>query len=182
MDDTVLKLAVPALLLAAVALGLLVGFLFNVGGTWERIPDNAEDKAPRERLTLGQLGPFVRGRRDVTGGWQEYSGLMWGRQLKLTRRDFGVVALKRANFPEPLAKELDGDVFAELRLELVEQGTMLQGTFTPQKIDFLLAPPRITQRYWMPAVPRSYRRVTPAELLEPQREPVPVGVKEGEPA
>ena len=31
-------------------------------------------------------------------------------------------------------------------------------------VEFLLAPPRITQRYWMPEVPRGYRRVSPAEV------------------
>mgnify|MGYP003353279694 CR=1 FL=1 len=53
---------------------------------------------------------------------------------------------------------------------------------TPQKIDFLLAPPRITQRYWLPAVPRSYRRVSPVELETETRRPLDVGVKDVNPA
>lgn len=181
MDETLLKIGIPALLLALVALTLISSLWFNVSGTWERLPDLDPDSGkersptgPLERLVLGQLGPFVRGRREVPGGWQEYSGLMFGRRLTLTRRDFGVPALVRANFPEALAQKLNGDVFAEVRLQLVEMGTELRGTFKPQKIDFLLAPPRITSRHWMPAVPRSYRRVSPAELEEEARSGVSV--------
>jgi hypothetical protein len=106
--------------------------------------------------------------RDVPGGWQEYSGLMFGRTLKLVRRDFGLENLKRSNFPEPLARKLEGDVFAELKLSLVQNGTELTGSFTPQKIDFLLAPPRITGRRWMPPVARTYCRVVPVELPGPE--------------
>jgi hypothetical protein len=183
MDDALLKIAVPVVLAALAGLSLLGSLIFNVSGTWERVPEEGTDPNARlERLTLGQLGPFVRGRRDIAGGWQEYSGLMWGRRVKLTRRDFGVEALKRQNFPEVLAHKLDGDVFAELRLSLTDGGFTLTGTFTPQKIDFLLAPPRITQRYWMPAVTRSYRRVSAVELDEGQRRPLEVGVKDVEPA
>jgi len=183
MDDALLKIMVPVVLAGLAGLSLLGSLVFNVSGTWERVPEGDVPPGTRpERLTLGQFGPFVRGRRDVPGGWQEYAGLMWGPRLKLTRRDFGVEALKRQNFPDVLAAKLNGDIFAELKLTLTDGGVTLQGTFTPQKIDFLLAPPRITQRYWMPAVGRAYRRVSAVELEEDKRGRLDVGVKNGEPA
>lgn len=172
MDDQFLKILVPAVLVALAVLSLLASFIWNVSGTWERVPDEGQPRGARpERLVLGQFGPFVRGRRDVPGGWQEYAGLMFGPGVKLTRRDFGVDALKRNNFPEVLAQKLSGDVFAELRVSLTEGGTELSGTFKPQKIDFLLAPPRITGRYWLPPVARRYRRVAAVELEDPQVAP-----------
>ncbi len=181
MDVDILKIAVPLALAGLAGLSLLMSVIFNVTGTWERVPEDGQSTGGvPERLTLGQFGPFVRGRREVPGGWQEYGGLMWGRDLKLTRRDFGVDALKRQHFPDVLAQKLSGDVFAELRLNLTDGGLALEGTFTPQKIDFLLAPPRITQRYWMPPVPRAYRRVSAVELEEGGQ--VGVGVKDVEPA
>ncbi len=181
MDVDILKVAVPLALAGLAGLSLLMSVIFNVTGTWERVPEDGQSTGGvPERLTLGQFGPFVRGRREVPGGWQEYGGLMWGRGLKLTRRDFGVEALKRQHFPDVLAQKLSGDVFAELRLNLTDGGLSLEGTFTPQKIDFLLAPPRITQRYWMPPVPRAYRRVSAVELEEASQ--VGVGVKDVEPA
>lgn len=160
MDDQVLKIAVPLVLGLVAAVAVISSLIWNVSGTWERVPDETTPRgAPPELLALGQLGPFVRGRRNVPGGWQEYSGFMVGRSVKLTRRDFGPDALKRNQFPEALAKKLSGDVFAEISVTLVERGTQLVGTFKPQKIDFLLAPPRVTSRHWLPPVPRAYRRV-----------------------
>ena len=168
MDEALLRLAVPAVLCALIAASIIGSLLFNVSGTWERVrdDDDIKGKAPRERLTLGQFGPFVRGRREVPGGWQEYSGLMWGRSLTLTRRDFGVDALTANHFPLELAQKLHGDVFAELRMTLIDDGLTLTGVFIPQKIDFLLAPPRITTRHWLKPVPRGYRRVSAVELEE----------------
>jgi len=167
MDEELLRWSIPVALGGVAVASLFSSLLFNVSGTWERVREPGEEhKGPPERLTLGQLGPFVRGRREVSGGWQEYGGSMWGRSVTLLRRDFGVDALTKSNFPEVLAKKLHGDVFAELKLMLVEDGTMLRGTFMPQKIDFLLAPPRITERRWLTPVPRSYRRVSAVELEE----------------
>ncbi|MEW5847975.1 MAG: hypothetical protein AB2A00_04145 [Myxococcota bacterium] len=176
MDAELLRVAVPAVIVGLLALGFLSSLLFNVSGTWERLPEDENAPPTGERLTLGQLGPFVRGRREVPGGWQEYSGVMFGRSLSLTRRDFGVPALMRNNFPEPLAHKLHGDVFAEMKLTLTDAGTCLRGTFTPQKIDFLLAPPRITHRRWMQPVARAYRRVSPVELEEEERSRGVLGV------
>lgn len=182
MDEQLLKLAVPTVLALAGFLAVLSSLIWNVSGTWERVPDESLPKGVRpERLKLGQFGPFVRGRRDVPGGWQEYAGTMWGRSLKLTRRDFGVDNLKRQNFPDVLAQKLSGDVFAELKLELTDGGLSLEGTFMPQKIDFLLAPPRITARYWLPEVPRIYRLVSPVEDDETASDPA-VAMKDAGPA
>jgi hypothetical protein len=135
-------------------------FVFRVGGTWERTLSAAEREsgARAERITLAQLGPLVTGRRDVPGGHQEFSGLLVGRRLRLTRRDHGVKALVGMGFPEPIAQRLDGEVTATLELDL-RDGVLLSGTFTPQKVEFTHQPPRITRSYFLTPQPRTYRRI-----------------------
>ena len=54
MDDALLKIAVPLVLAALAGLSLLGSLIFNVSGTWERIPEEGADPTARpERLTLG---------------------------------------------------------------------------------------------------------------------------------
>ncbi len=135
-------------------------FVFRVAGTWERTLSSTEREAGTraEQITLAQLGPLVTGRRDVVGGHQELSGLLIGRTLRLTRRDHGVKALVGMGFPEPIAQRLDGEVTAKLELTL-RDGVLLEGTFTPQKVEFTHQPPRITRSYFLPPQERRYRRV-----------------------
>ncbi|MDP2341773.1 MAG: hypothetical protein Q8O67_12515 [Deltaproteobacteria bacterium] len=158
-----MSVVVVAVAGGAFALWLLTTFLFRVSGTWERelTPAERESGMRPERITLGQLGPLVTGRREVPGGWQELSGLLVGRTLRLTRRDHGVKALVALGFPEPVAHKLDGEVTA--RLELGLKGGMmplfLEGSFIPQKVEFTHQPPRITRSYFLEAQPRRYRKL-----------------------
>ena len=147
---------------------LLTTFLFRVTGTWERDLTAAEreEGVRPERITLGQLGPLVTGRRDVAGGHVEFSGVLIGRTLKLTRRDHGVRALVGLGFPEPIAQKLDGEVTARLELQL-KGGVLplfLEGSFTPQKVEFTHQPPRITRSYFLAPQPRRYRKIDGAAV------------------
>ncbi len=157
------QLVVGAGVGGVVVLWLLSTFLFRVSGTWEREITAAERESGLrpERITLGQLGPLVTGRREVPGGWQELSGLLVGRTLRLTRRDHGLKALVALGFPEPVAVKLDGEVTARLELQL-KGGLMplfLEGSFTPQKVEFTHQPPRITRSYFLDPQPRRYRKL-----------------------
>jgi hypothetical protein len=167
VDDSVKLVAVVALA-SLLGLWVLSTFLFRIGGTWERVLSDAELKEGTrpERITLGQLGPWISGRRDVKGGHQEYSGVMVGRRVTLTRRDHGKQALLGMGFPEPVAVKLEGEVMARMRLTLVDGGTSLVGVFEPQKVEFTHQPPRITSMYFLPGQKRRYRRVEPVSAHE----------------
>lgn len=172
MDDATLRIIAIAGTLGALGLWLLSTFIWRVTGTWERVltDDERAEGAKKERITFGQLGPFVTGRRDVKGGYQEYSGLMFGPRLTLTRRDHGLKALTSMGFPEGVAKKLDGEVMARLKLSLTDGGLYLSGSFEPQKVEFTHQPERVTGMFFLPGQPRRYRRVEHVEA----RERVPV--------
>jgi hypothetical protein len=157
--DTI-RLVIASGLLGVAALWMLSTVVFRVSGTWERelSPSEREAGAAAERITLGQLGPLVTGRRDVPGGYQELSGILIGSSVWLTRRDHGVRALTAMGFPEPVAKKLDGEVMAKMELRL-RGGVLLEGTFMPQKVEFTHQPPRITRSYFLASQPRRYRRL-----------------------
>lgn len=149
------------------AVGLLwvvAGFLVKVTGTWERVD---EDVKPGnvERITLVQFGPFVRGRRMMKGGFQEYSGVLRGRHLFLTRRDHGRAMIIAQGFPDAVADEIDGSVTAKLRLNLSADGQVIHGTFSPQKIEFTYQPPKVTSRRFLDPSFRRYKLLsrTPVE-------------------
>jgi hypothetical protein len=148
-------------------------FVFRVAGTWERTLSSSDREAGvrPEQITLAQLGPLVTGRRDVPGGHQELSGLLVGRTLRLTRRDHGVKALVGMGFPEAIAQRLDGEVTAKLELRL-RDGVLLEGSFTPQKVEFTHQPPRITRSYFLAPQGRRYRRIDAVAVpVEPAVEP-----------
>jgi len=199
MVTNLIATAVPWTLGALVLFGIIVSFVFNVSGTWERIPiddepvqsdadgydydyeddDDDDDEyqyslALNERLVLGQFGPFVTGRRDLPGGHQEFSGFMVGRTLRINRRDHGVRSLVRQGFPEVIAKLVDGDVTGKFKLTLVSAGLLLDGSFSPQKIEFTHRPPRVTARNFLVPKPRRYRRLTAKELAAEKVIPVQV--------
>ncbi len=180
---TIIPWAVGGLLL----LGVLVTLIFNVSGTWERIPTDTElaeiaanpyKTPPCERIVLGQFGPLVTGRRDVPGGHQEFGGFMLFRTLLISRRDHGVQALVKQGFPDPIAKLLDGEIAGKLRLGLTGGGLLLEGKFTPQKVEFTHRPPKITAKFFLDPVPRRYRRMTADELAVNEEMPA---FDEGEP-
>lgn len=166
--DTV-RLVVIAVLLGAVAGWLLLAWIFRVTGTWERVltAEEHEEGMRAERVTFGQLGPFVTGRRDVAGGYQQYSGMLVGSRLSLTRRDYGKQALTRMGFPEGVADKLEGEVMAHLKLRVVDSGLFLEGTFEPLKVEFTHQPPRVTAMVAQPEQRRRYRRVQPLEERVP---------------
>jgi hypothetical protein len=164
VDADALRMAVLILLGGGAGAWVLSSFVWRVAGTWERVltDEDIDDGVRRERITLAQLGPFVTGRRDVRGGYQEYSGIAYGPRVTLSRRDHGGDSLAAMGFPEGVAKKLDGEVMARLRLTLID-GVELRGTFEPQKVEFTHQPPRVTSMYFLPAKSRSYRRVQPIE-------------------
>lgn len=140
------------------------GFMVRVTGTWERC-DEGLRPGQVERLTLVQFGPFVRGRRLMKGGFQEYTGLLHGRGLGMTRRDHGPEMIIGQGFPKEVAAEIDGSVTAKLRLTLSADGEAIFGTFTPQKIEFTYRPPAITRRVFLDPSFRRYRLVS-REILD----------------
>ena len=152
------------IVLIALALGwLLLGVLCPVSGQWERVFDEGNSAFAKERISLGQFGPFVVGRRELMGGYQSYSGFIWGKTLYLKRRDFGVEQLKHQGFPPPIAQKIEGEVLGHLRLSLSANSLFLAGVFVPYKVQFTHTPAKITAILPQPALPRTYRRVQPVE-------------------
>jgi hypothetical protein len=160
VDGESIKVVVIAALAGAAALWVLSTFIWRVSGTWQRVLTREEEEEGQraERITLAQLGPFITGRRDVRGGYQEYSGIAIGRSVSLTRRDHGQGALEAMGFPEGVAKKLDGEVMARLKLTLID-GIELRGTFEPMKVEFTHQPPRVTAMFPLPKKERMYRKV-----------------------
>lgn len=146
--------------IAAVALlWFLWGFLVPVTGTWERVDEDVPN-GKVERITLVQFGPFVRGRRMMKGGFQEFSGILNGRSILLGRIDHGKAMLMEQGFPEAIADEIDGSLTARLRMTLSQDGKAIFGTFSPQKIEFTHHPPQITGRRFLEPSFRRYRLVS----------------------
>lgn len=172
MTDTLVS-ALPWVVVAGVAIGILWSLVFSVSGTWERIPTEAEAAAARtlgkpvalERIVLGQVLFLVNGRRDLGAGFQEFSGTMLFRTVRLSRRDHGVANLVKQGFPEVIAQKIDGEVTGKLKLGLIAGGLVLEGTFTPQKVEFTHRPPRVTGRHYLDPLPRRYRRLTADEMV-----------------
>lgn len=162
--------------LALLALGIvgllwvLRGFLVRVSGTWERV-DEGLRPGQSEVISLVQFGPFVRGRRMMPGGFQEYTGVLRGRTIFMSRRDHGEPFIVGQGFPRELASDIDGTVTAKLRLTLSADGSAIFGTFTPQKIEFTYKPPAITRRYFLEPSHRRYRLVSREITDEPRAQP-----------
>lgn len=125
-----------------------------LGGSWERV----DDAGASEQIHLVQFGPFVRGRRVVSGGFQEFAGILRGRTVFLTRRDYGAAMITAQGFPPAIATKIDGTITARLRLTLSAEGDALFGTFSPQKIEFTHEPPAISARTYQAPTHRRYRR------------------------
>ena len=80
MNGDTIRLIVASGLIGVAAVWMLSSIVFRVTGTWERdlSPSEREAGGMPERITLGQLGPLVTGRREVPGGYQELSGILIG--------------------------------------------------------------------------------------------------------
>jgi len=143
--------AAAALLLLVVALLSLPG---RIGGRWEEL--DAPEKPP---IVLARIAFWVKGARRFPDGEERFSGWYILGRLHLKRRDIGVDHLIKQGFPPRIAAKLNGTVMARLDLRLQPGGHELRGTFSPQKIHFTYSPPRITDRYYLPAKPRTGRRL-----------------------
>ncbi len=150
------------LILIFAGLGFLAwvirGLTIKVSGAWERVDEGLAGGS--ERISLVQFGPFIRGRRMLKGGFQEYTGLLRGRTVFLTRRDHGRELIISQGFPAEIVAEIDGTVTAKLRLTLSADGHAIFGTFTPQKIEFTHRPPEITNRVYLEPSFRRYRLIS----------------------
>lgn len=149
-----LLLGCATLLLAS----LLLGSLFSFAGVWERM-DNMSNFATRERIRLVQFGCVVLGKRTVVGGQQRFLGFAFGPALWLRRRDFGLAFLQNEGFPNGVAREVEGQVVAQYKLQLSQDHHFLEGVFVPFRIDFTAEPPAITAIKAQTPVPRKYRRI-----------------------
>lgn len=135
------------------------GFFVPVTGTWERVDEDVPNGRV-ERITLVQFGPFVRGRRMMKGGFQEFTGVLRGRSILLGRVDHGKSMLMAQGFPEQIAEEIDGSLTARFRLTLSQDGRAIFGTFSPQRIEFTHHPPKITGRRFQEPSFRRYKLVS----------------------
>jgi hypothetical protein len=154
----------------------ILSFFVRVTGTWERVDEDAVIGSV-ERITLIQFGPFVRGRRAMSGGFQEFNGMLRGRSIVLTRRDHGQQMIVDQGFPAVVANEIDGTVTAAMRMTLSADGQVIHGTFSPQKIEFTHNPPQITARRFLDPSFRRYKLVsrTPVdtEVIENKKKTSP---------
>lgn len=161
-------LALAAVALVAAA-WIVRGFMVRIQGTWRRVDDDSNEE---EVVAFAQFGPFVRGRRVVPGGFQEYTGVLRGRTMFMTRRDHGRAMLERLGFPPVVASEIEGSVTARLRLTLSADGRALFGTFVPQRIEFQRQPPKVTRRVYLEPQFRRYRLESRAlDLPSPPSQP-----------
>jgi hypothetical protein len=152
----------------ALLIWVVRGFMVRVSGTWERVDEGLAD-GRKELLSLVQFGPFIRGRRLMKGGFQEYTGLLRGRTIFISRRDHGEELIVAQGFPKELVPDIDGSVTARLRLTLSADGRAIFGTFTPQKIEFTYKPPAITRRVYLEPSFRRYKLIS-RDILDLQTE------------
>lgn len=153
-------------------LWFVINALFSVSGVWEKEkePERPQD---RERLTLGQFGPFVVGRAEFNGGYQSYSGLALGPKVWLRRRDYGIPGLIRQGFPKEIAADVEGQVMAKLRLHLSSDRIYLVGYFLPYKVSFKQSPPQVLSMVALEPKKRRYRRVEYVHAEFGQKVPLP---------
>ncbi len=134
---------------------------YSISGVWEKIEEEAQN-AGKERISLGQFGPIVVGRRELPGGHQSFFGVTFAGTVWLKRRDYGSEIFTKQGFPKEIVKHLEGQVSVRLRLRLSKDNLFLDGVFIPYKIEFTRTPPELTAMRALAAIPRKYRR---AELI-----------------
>ena len=138
MDGDTLRLLILGIVTSFASLWVLLSFLVRISGIWVQEDERGQGgrRGQDTELELAQLGPWVTGRREVPGGIQEFSGFLIGKTVRLKRRDRGIDFLVHSGFPEPIARQVDGDVSAKLVLRLEDGGTRLVGAFVP-RIDYV---------------------------------------------
>jgi|GEM_PF-758689 len=156
MSEEDLRLLLLGLTVLGVVGWMLNGMLVRVTGVWEK---EVRDDEPKQRIRLTQSGPFISGRRLMHGGEQQFSGILFGRTIRLKRRDAGVPSLMAQGFPAKIAPLVEGQVTGYLKLTLTDGGDRLSGAFEPVRIDFTHQPPRITDTNVEPAEHVSYIRL-----------------------
>lgn len=168
-------LALAILLLALLILGSILGLMFPIRGTWERMTDSNQSIWNRERMVLKQFGMIVVGHQTVPGGAQKFFGFAFGPSVWLKRRDYGINALKQEGFPEPIAKLVQGKVLLYLNLKLSPDRLFLTGHATPMKVEYFEDGSGVKNIHPVEPITRSYRRseLTPVskEKLAPLARP-----------
>ncbi|MBI2570086.1 MAG: hypothetical protein HYV63_24045 [Candidatus Schekmanbacteria bacterium] len=149
-----------ALIFAAVLVAVLLIFALrayrhHIAGTWL---EQRDGDGPLERIRVTQIGPWVRARKELSGGWHDYKGTFNGRRLRLKRRDFGVDLLTAQGFPLAIARMLNGSVMARLELQITPDGKRLEGVFYPHRVQFRKEPPKILSREYLPPKNRTWQR------------------------
>lgn len=148
------------------AIAFLSQFSCSFSGLWERI-DSATPIARRERIRLAQFGFILLGTRKVVGGKQSFLGLAFGPFAWLRRRDYGIRFLGKEGFPEPIAKQVEGQVMAKYQLKLKCDQNLLEGSFIPYKVEFTIQPAQVTAMHPQDPLPRKYRRIETIVETEP---------------
>lgn len=153
------------IILVLLVLGILLGLLFPVGGTWERVTKENQSIWDRERIVLKQLGLIVFGKQIVSGGIQKFFGFALGPSIWLKRKDYGIQALMHEGFPEPIAKLAQGRVLLHLKLKLTPDRLFLKGYATPMKVEFYEDGSGIKSIHPVEPTLRTYHRaeLTPVE-------------------
>ena len=101
------------------------GFALSVNGIWW----------DRDRkILLHQFGPWLWGRCETTGGFQQYRGVLSFGRVLLSRRDFGEAHLRALGFSEEQARLVDGNIMVRLKLRL--EGDHLEGELEGTRFQF----------------------------------------------
>jgi len=153
------EILVAVLIISLIALWFLINAFFSFSGTWEREVKELTQLAEKERISLGQFGPFVVGRCELSGGYQTFSGLALGPKVWLKRRDYGVPLLIRHGFSREIAIDLEGQVLARLRLSLSGDRLDLIGYFIPYKVSFSHNPAKVLSITALEPQLRKYSKV-----------------------
>ena len=139
---------------------VMISFFYSCSGVWKRCDEEAKnDPYKKEKIKLAQFGPVVVGRSELKRGLQKYFGFAFGRQVYLSRRDFGEKLFLKQGFPENLLPMLEGRVMGKLSLKVSNSGLKASGAFTAFKVEFDRTPPKVKKIYPYSKSPRSYKRV-----------------------
>jgi hypothetical protein len=161
-DETTIPWIVIGGGLLLVCIIYIRAFVTWVGGIWY---EQKEPGGPILEIHLKQIGPLIWGYALVPGGVSRYRGWFNGSLLRLRRRDFGRDYFMHLGFPEEILSEIEGSEMARASLYNDPLRRQLVGEHFPQKIEISRNRPRqITERFYLPPVPRKWVR-DPRNLL-----------------